>query len=238
MKTPTVSETARAYDKIYRTSPLGDAPRLYDWVVRLANPGLASAPHRSPVLDIGCGLGGALQALARAQIPGVGLDISAEALRGAAARRHDSTHLLRGDGGRLPFAGGAFRCLFNLGNLEHFPDLELGIREMRRVLADDGEAWVLLPNLFYSGAIWRVITKGYGPDHHQPIDRFATRNEWRDLLIAGGFEVVRSWPYHKGKWWKRMMPANLAWHFLYQLRPGTPAASAALPALGRVRTGD
>ena len=228
MKVPSVRETSRAYDEIYRSSPLGDAPRLYDWVTQLAQP-----DKNEPVLDIGCGLGGALRALQRAGIPGVGIDISSEALHGC-RRDGIADPLLRGDGCRLPFASASFRCVFNLGNLEHFPDLTTGITEMRRVLRDDGEAWVLLPNSFYSGAIWRVITKGYGPDHHQPIDRFATRNEWRDLLSAGGFEVVRSWPYHKGKWWKRWLPANLAWHFLYQLRPGQ-AGSPALPPLGRVR---
>ncbi|MEM7166318.1 MAG: class I SAM-dependent methyltransferase [Planctomycetota bacterium] len=227
MKVPTVTETAVAYDRIYKTAPLGDAPRLYDWVVRLAAP----SPE-TPVLDIGCGLGGALRGLQRAHVPALGIDISAEALRGA--RTHGAPNVVRGDGARLPFADETFRCVFNLGNLEHFPDLDSGISEMRRVLQVGGEAWVLLPNSFYSGTIWKAITKGYGPDHHQPIDRFATRNEWRDLLQAGGFDVLRSWPYHKGKWWKRIWPANLAWHFLYRLRRGEQGSQHALPPLGRV----
>lgn len=162
------------------------------------------------------------------------MDVSREALRGA-RRETPAASWILGDGGALPFADESFEVVLNLGNLEHFTNLEAGIEEMRRVLTPQGRAWVLLPNLYYSGALWRVIRTGYGPDHHQPIDRFATRSEWRDLLEAGGLRVVRIVPYHKGKWWKRLLPSNLAWHFLYETTKGERAGTPALSPLGRVR---
>lgn len=224
------SEVAARYDAQYRRQPFEDSPALYRWIVGLA--GVQAGEH---VLDIGCGLGGALGAIAERGGRGIGLDLSSEALR--RARTIDSSPpVVRGDGTELPFADGTFRVVLNLGNLEHFSDVRAGIREMARVLRPDGSAWVLLPNLYYSGTLWRVITRGYGPDHHQPIDRFATRSEWRDLLEAEGLRVVKSWPYHKGKWWKRILPANLAWHFLYHAQPGEPRHDrTALDPLGRFR---
>ncbi len=225
---PPLKAISQQYDELYRRSPFADFPKFYAWVTRLAQP----RPHR-PVLDIGCGIGGALRALQGYQTTPWGLDLSTEALR--QARQHaPESRLIRGDGAQLPFPDNTFDTIFNLGNLEHFVDIHGGIREMRRVLHADGRAWILLPNLYYSGSLWRAIRSGYGPDHHQPIDRFATRNEWRDLLQAGGLHVVRSIPYHKGKWWKRLLPPNLAWHFLYETTPGSPQGKA-LDALGRVR---
>lgn len=222
---------AKAYDELYRASPFEDRPALYHWVVKLA--GIDSGQR---VLDIACGLGGALVAAEAVGAQAFGLDLSSEALR-RAHERVPRARCCRTDGCRLPFSDDSFDVVLNLGNLEHFADLAAGIEEMRRVLRPAGRAWVLLPNLFYSGAIWRAIREGYGPDHHQPIDRFATRCEWRDLLESHGLEVLRSWPYHKGKWWKRLLPSNLAWHFLYETRvaPSTRARPAALPPLGRVR---
>lgn len=222
---------AAAYDEIYRRSPFGDSPRFYEWVARLA------APRRGErVLDIGCGAGGALAALVRAGARPIGLDVSAEALRLARLAVPD-VPLVQGDGAALPFPSRSARLLFNLGNLEHFEDLAGGVREMRRVLEPDGAAWILLPNVYYSGAIWRAILGGRGPDHHQPIDRFATASEWRELLAAGGLRVERSIPYHRGKWWKRLLPAALAWHFLFLARPHAPSGRQPPPPLGRRRAG-
>ena len=230
MRIPDASEVAARYDALYHGTGFGDAPRFYEWIAQLAVP-----PAGGRVLDIGCGGGGALTPLVtRSDVTAVGLDISQVALA-QAHREAPGARLVRADGTRLPFADATFDVVLNLGNLEHFTDLEEGIREMRRVLRPAGRAWILLPNLFYSGTLWRVIRGGAGPDHHQPIDRFATRVEWQRTLEADGLRVLRSIPYHKGKWWKRLLPSALAWHFLYEVEPGPAAGHPALPPLTRVR---
>ncbi|MFN0060036.1 MAG: class I SAM-dependent methyltransferase [Planctomycetota bacterium] len=222
-------ELATAYDEIYHRAPLEDGPRLYRWVAKLAqlNPGVR-------VLDLGCGTGGAARAAQELGAATTCLELSNVALSLARQRLATGAFVL-GDGAHLPFADQSFDCVFNLGNLEHFAELERGISEMRRVLKPQGRAWILLPNLYYSGSVWRAIRTGYGPNHHQPIDRFATRSEWRDLLASQGLAVHRSRPYHKGKWWKRFLPANLAWHFLYETGRGDRSAAAALPPLTRLQ---
>jgi SAM-dependent methyltransferase len=123
--------------------------------------------------------------------------------------------LVLGDGERLPFRDGAFPFVTHLGNLEHFLDPDLGAREVARMLPLGGRAAFLLPNAYYTGDIWRVIRTGYGPDHRQSIDRFATAGEWRDLLEAAGLRVRRALAYNKFKWWKRLFPFHLAYHFLF-----------------------
>ncbi len=223
---------AHRYDTLHRGTGFGDTPRFYDWIVRRAD-----LPRDSVALDIGCGSGGALRALAERGVRAIGLDFSGVALERARTVSPTAT-LIRGNGARLPFADGSIPALLNLGNLEHFADLAGGIREMRRVLATDGRAWVLLPNLFYSGVLWRVLRGREGPNHHQPIDRFATREEWLAWLEWGGLRVVRTIPYHKGKRLRRLLPSAFAWHFLYECVRGEPSSEAPPPApLGRAAPG-
>jgi SAM-dependent methyltransferase len=219
---------ACAYDAIYAKHELADRARFYRWVAHRA--GLS--PGRR-VLDLGCGTGGAAAAASAHGAQVVAIDLSSAALRLAATKHGWGLPWIQADGSRLPFADGTFDRVLNLGNLEHFLDPLAGIREMRRVLKPDGRAYVLLPNLFYSGAIWRAIMTGAGPNHHQPIDRFATRREWHDLLESQGLRVLRWQAYHKGKWWKWLLPANLAWHFLYETEPGAPSTGGVCPPLTR-----
>ncbi|MEE8142858.1 MAG: class I SAM-dependent methyltransferase, partial [Planctomycetota bacterium] len=197
---PRVREVGQAYDALYRTSPFQDSVKLYRWVTTLA--GVGSGDR---VLDIGCGIGGALSAVTEVGAQAWGIDISREALN-QARTRCPRAHLCQADGAHTPFADGSFHHIYNLGSLEHLTDLQGGLHEMHRLLEEKCFAWLLLPNLYYSGTIWKAIRSGYGPDHHQPIDRFATRREWQDLLEAAGLHVVHSYPYHKGKWWKRLLP--------------------------------
>jgi SAM-dependent methyltransferase len=205
----TLRELRASYDATYARTEYGDKPALYT----LALEALAARPGER-VLDVGCGSGPFLAAALDAGLETWGVDLAANALAKARARA-PRARLFLADGERLPFPDGSFPRVACLGNLEHFLDPLRGARELARVLAPGGRAAVLLPNAYYSGDIWRVITTGRGPDHHQAIDRFATIEEWRELLEAGGLGVTATWRWDKGKLWKRIFPKNLAYHFLY-----------------------
>ncbi len=220
---PTPDAVRRAYNQRYSEAPLRDSDRYYDWLARRVLEHVAlkeNGPTR--FLDAGCGGGYFLAALQRqANCPHSslhGLDISDTALRSARTVAL-GTHLSLGQGEWLPYASRAFDAVVCSGNLEHFIDPARGARELARVCRSDGRVWVLLPNSFYSGDIWRVIRSGYGPNHHQIVDRFATVNEWRDLLESNGLSVEEITPYNRFKWWKRLLPRNLAYHFLYRASP-------------------
>ncbi len=209
----TARELREAYNLTHARGILRDRPRFYAMVRRKM-----SLPPNARVLDVGCGGGDFLRAaedFAAGNLAPVGLDISDFALR-EALRVAPRAPLVLGEGERLPFRDRGFDAVVCLGNLEHFLDPRRGVREMARVLKPAGEAWILLPNSYYSGSLWRAIRTGYGPDHHQPVDRFGTINEWRDFLEDGGLRVRRIFPYNRFKWWKRLLPRALAWHFLYR----------------------
>jgi SAM-dependent methyltransferase len=212
-------ELRAAYNRRHAAGLLRDRDRFY----RLARKRLGGAPGAS-LLDVGCGGGFLLRQAAGMRA--VGVEVSDVAIR-AARENAPAALVVLGQGERLPFRSRSFDRVACLGNLEHFLDPARGVREIVRVLRPSGEALFLLPNSYYSGDLWRVIRTGYGPDHHQPVERFGTLYEWRDFLEQGGLEVVEVLPYNRFKWWKRLLPRALAYHFFYRARPA--GAGAARP---------
>jgi predicted SAM-dependent methyltransferase len=123
-----------------------------------------------------------------------------------------------------------------LGSLEHFSNPSVGLQEIYRILKPAGKAAIFLPNSYYLIDIIRnVICKGYGPSHNQPLERFATINEWKDLIQSTGLRTIKiakynilfpksseDWKYMKAKP-KRLVasllspliPFNLSYSFLY-----------------------
>ncbi len=226
----TSGQRSRAYDSLYEKSSFQDSAKFYAWLFQQFTKD--KKQPNAKALDLGCGIGGAVIAAENAGWSITGLDLSSKALE--LCKKRTKSPLVLGDGCKLPFEDSSFDIILNLGNLEHFLDIDAGIEEMRRSLKADGQAWILLPNVLYSGVLWNIIRKGYGPDHHQPIDRFATRNEWRDYLESGGLRVKKVIPYHKGKWWKKLLPSNLAWHFLYCCEKAEPLPKKSLAPLMRM----
>lgn len=202
-------ELADTYDEIHRKHEFHDRPRFYGWIADLAE-----VQPEQVCLDIACGRGLLLSELEARGAVSVGVDLSEVALL-RCRENHSAALVAVADGERLPFASDTFDIAFHLGNLEHFFDPLAGAREMVRVMKPGGRAVVMLPNSYYSGDLWKVIRTGYGPNHHQPIDRFATRREWEDLLEEAGLTVEKTVAYNKFKWWKHLLPFNLAYHFVY-----------------------
>ena len=90
-----------------------------------------AAERRGPVLDLACGRG-RLAGLLPDPAGWIGLDQSPSQLDHAPAPK------LRGDGGALPFADGAFDVVAALWCLYHFDDPARPLAEARRVLRDGG----------------------------------------------------------------------------------------------------
>jgi ubiquinone/menaquinone biosynthesis C-methylase UbiE len=96
------------------------------------------------LLDLACGPGIYTRPFARQVAPGlvVGLDLSPAMLRHARRRaraaRLANLALVRGDALRLPFAGGRFDVVNCCGALHLFPDADLALREVHRVLKPGG----------------------------------------------------------------------------------------------------
>lgn len=84
------------------------------------------------VLDVGCGPGTLAAAAAErgAQVTGVDL---AEGMVAEARRRHPGLELLQADAEALPFPDGAFDVALGAFLVNHTPDAEAAVRELRRV---------------------------------------------------------------------------------------------------------
>jgi ubiquinone/menaquinone biosynthesis C-methylase UbiE len=101
-------------------------------------------PEASRVLEVGCGRGVALAALARLRQPRrlVGVDIDggavAEARRALDADRIDA-EVCVADVRALPFEDGAFDVVIDFGTLFHIAHADLGVAEIARVLALGGQ---------------------------------------------------------------------------------------------------
>lgn len=96
-------------------------------------------PKGSGVLDVGCGEGSFLAAVAeRFELEGWGVDISTPAIE-AASRRHPRAHWVVANADRgLPFADGSFRIVMTIAGRRH-------AAEFRRVLADGGRLVAAVP---------------------------------------------------------------------------------------------
>jgi ubiquinone/menaquinone biosynthesis C-methylase UbiE len=94
------------------------------------------------VLDVGCGTGTLLAAVARA-VPGatgVGLDLSTRMLAVARRKLSPAVVLVAGAAERLPFADASFTAVVSTSALHYFREPVTALREMNRVLAPGGRA--------------------------------------------------------------------------------------------------
>jgi len=149
------------------------------------------------VLDVGCGTGDDVAALAAVVGPGgraVGLD-SSEAMISEAVRRHGqapSVSFVPGDAQRLPFDPATFDACRAERTLQHVGDPDRAVGEMARVLRPGGRVTLIEPDWeglliegsdpTLSGAIWRNRLEGF----RQP--RVGRR--LRALLTQHGFVEI------------------------------------------------
>lgn len=90
------------------------------------------------VLDLGCGVGHSFELLAPRET--VGVDLDAAALQGQARQT------VVADMRALPFPDDEFASVVSVQSIEHVPDPERVLAEMRRVLAPGGVALFVTPN--------------------------------------------------------------------------------------------
>jgi SAM-dependent methyltransferase len=126
------------------------------------------------VLDLGCGIGHSYHLLAPRET--VGLDISADALRG-----QDRT-TVQADMRKIPFEPGDFASVLSVQSLEHVRDPERVVAEVARVLGPKGTAMFVTPNRFTLGRPDEIID----PYHFREFDHAEL-----EALCLEHFERVR-----------------------------------------------
>jgi SAM-dependent methyltransferase len=125
------------------------------------------------VLDLGCGVGHSYALLAPRET--VGVDIAADALAGQDRRT------VVADMRDLPFDDASFASVLSVQSIEHVPDPERVLAEVRRVLEPGGTAVFVTPNRLTFGRPDEIID----PYHYVEYDEHQLRS-----LCAGFFDRV------------------------------------------------
>jgi demethylmenaquinone methyltransferase/2-methoxy-6-polyprenyl-1,4-benzoquinol methylase len=187
----------RAYDRASRWSRVEEP---FERRAQLAGLRLFRVQPGEHVLEIGCGAGGALVALARRVGPGgrvVGVDLSPRMIRLAATRLRRAGLAGRAepvvaDAIAIPFEDASFDAVFMSFTLELFdtPEIPLVLAECRRVLRPGGRIGVVA--LSRAAPVSR-ITRLYERLH----DRFPATLDCRPIhprlaIEAAGFGQARS----------------------------------------------
>jgi SAM-dependent methyltransferase len=134
-------------------STAGPHPRETDawWAVHVARY-LFARPYVKArrVFDIACGTGYGMSILLEDARQVVGADVD----RSAAARALQVTAGRAGvvvtDGTRLPFADGTFEAITSFETIEHLQERGMFVRELRRVLSNEGVLVLSTPNANYT----------------------------------------------------------------------------------------
>jgi len=199
---------------------------------------LRHIPAGSTLLDVGCGEGVLLALAAQRGVRCVGMDISGDNLRFAAQKLRelglsDRVTLIQADAEHLPIKDGSFDLVVSSQVLEHLPDLDQGLRELRRVARREVLAGI--PTCL-SPASW-VILGGDKPWRISRKSGYALfLGLWRTIRALGRDGV----PEHYGTreelphlWffpWR--FERHLAWAGLQP--EAKEAASLCLPYLGQI----
>ncbi|MBZ5543311.1 MAG: methyltransferase domain-containing protein [Acidobacteriia bacterium] len=190
MKKPESDAHGRLREEFNRWAEEGSGEEMEEHHLPIVEPTLAlmNLQPVDRVLDVGCGTGWLGKRLA-ALGPGgqvVGIDVSDEMVRRAqqAGAGFGNLTFLRGSVDRIPWESGYFTKVISVESAYYWPDPASGLREIFRVLAPGGSAWILInyyrdnPHCHQWGAQYNI------PAH------LLTAGEWARIFSDPGFTDV------------------------------------------------
>lgn len=180
---------------------------------------LTVQPERLPlhagarILDLGCGQGRHLHALARdSRLKAVGLDLDLEAARDTldglrtyfpeSASDRGTWLVLRGDSRQLPFAGHSFNCVLCSEVLEHIPDYERVLQEISRVLEPEGTLALSVPRFWPERLCW-LLSGDYSREPGGHLRIFKAEPLIAEVEGSGFALRAKHWAHglHAPYWW-------------------------------------
>jgi SAM-dependent methyltransferase len=168
------------------------------------------------VLDLGCGEGRhAITAYLEAPVQVVALDLSAADLGTAMTRfgefhnREDATRgisFLRASGLALPFADASFDKVVCAEVLEHIPDYQAVLAEIRRVLKPGGHLAVSVPRYGPEWICWR-LSREYHEVEGGHVRIFRASELKRAIERSSMYRYAWHWAHglHSPYWWLRCL---------------------------------
>ncbi len=106
--------------------------------------GFAGIKETHRVLDLGCGAGHILERINQGQLTGI--DLSKTQIERAKHRLRPGIELIKAPGEHIPFEDKHFDRILCSEVLEHVLEPEVVLKEMDRVLKDDGVISLSIPN--------------------------------------------------------------------------------------------
>lgn len=142
------------------------------------------------LLDIGCGTGYLLRTAEQKGLITFGIDISKEAVN-ISKNVASNSQLVVADGEELPFCNGCFDYITCLGTLEHFLDVNKGVREIARVSKNSVVICLMVPNIDFFG--WQPKNEGTGQIKEFLFDL----RGWSKILEENGLLIRK---IYQDKW--------------------------------------
>ena len=142
------------------------------------------------ILDLGAGGGWCSDLLGRLNRASVAVDISFDMLRAARQRPGASIRAAAGDMEALPFRSGTFQQALCFSALHHVPNMAAAVREIARVLDDDGIAFFSEPGKGHAeAAVSTAAMRDYGV-----LEQDVVIEQFMQDCHAAGFADVRVKP--------------------------------------------
>lgn len=197
-----------------------DHPAIVLWravELRYIEKMLNTNPLKDPMLDLGCAEGKIAAILFNGRKL-IGIDNCWELLR-----HNKKTDVYRAlvlaDACRMPYRDNTFLSVFSNCVIEHIPDIDCLLDEVRRVLRDKGDFFFTVPShkfadsLFFSVIFNKLGLKGlsewYKTKRNRLLHHFHCydHNRWKNILSQNGFTLINYSYYMTEK-------ATFIWDFL------------------------
>ncbi len=201
LETKTVSGTADIKEHFDRCAPEyneqhGDAARLLEYRLGLIRKHAELGPN-DVVLDIGCGPGHHLLALAGEMRRGIGIDLSSGMIEVArknllsSAWKERLEFVVENGEALASVPESSVDLALCIGALEHIYHKESVLSAVQRVLKPRGRFFCLTP---HGGFLWyRAIAPLLGmKTRHLSTDKFLTRRSFKRMLAEAGFNQVEA----------------------------------------------
>lgn len=187
-KSPTPEESLR--EEFNRWAEAGRGEEMEDHHLPIVEPTLElmniAAPDR--ILDIGCGTGWLCRRLASLALDGrvVGIDVSDAMIQRArqASAGAANAEFLEGTAEQIPWQDGFFTKVISVESAYYWPEPSRGLKEIFRVLASGGSAWILI-NFYRDNPYCHQWAAHYNTPTH-----LLSAEEWADLFRSAGFVEV------------------------------------------------
>ncbi len=186
-KSPTDENLREEFNR-WADAGKGESMEHEHWPITRPALGLMQMEPADNILDVGCGAGWLSRILAHRVPQGrvVGMDISDEMIHRAREAGVANENLVFVVGGvdEIPWEANFFRHVISVESSYYWPDPAKGIREIFRVLAEGGSAWILI-NYYRDN-----------PYSHQWGEKLAvpthllSADEWEKMFRDAGFAEV------------------------------------------------